>query len=242
MPEGGTLRIALSEVSGGEGVACVNCGPVTTGAWIQITVADTGPGILPDVLPHLFEPFFTTRAPLGHGLGLAQVYGIVKQHEGHIDVETHRGQGATFKLYFPALPEPHLEVEVAPSGLVVGNKQTLLIVEDDAVTRAALVDVLEELNYNVLEAAGVREALLLFEEHRGAIDLVLSDWEMPNLDGLKWVRALKEHYPPIKIVMLTGHPVSRIAKEAALEDVVGWLQKPFDLERLSEVVTRALRL
>jgi PAS domain S-box-containing protein len=242
MPEGGTLRIALSEVSGREGVTCVNCGPVTTGEWIQIAVADTGPGIPPDVLPHLFEPFFTTRAPLGHGLGLAQVYGIVKQHEGHIAVETHHGQGATFKLYFPALPEPHLEVEVAPSGLVVGNKQTLLIVEDDAVTRAALVDVLEELNYNVLEAAGTREALLLFEEHLGAVDLVLSDWGMPNLDGLKLAQALNAYDPPIKVVMLTRQPLSSVSKGVVSENVVGWLQKPFDLEHLSEVITRALGL
>jgi signal transduction histidine kinase len=106
MPGCGHLYITLSRVADGE-INCVDCGRVGGGTWVQVAVTDDGPGIPPDVLPHIFEPFFTTRAPLGHGLGLAQVYGIVKQHGGHIEVETEVGQGTTIRLYWPAstLPE-----------------------------------------------------------------------------------------------------------------------------------------
>ncbi|MCJ7552102.1 MAG: PAS domain S-box protein, partial [Anaerolineae bacterium] len=102
MPDGGGLHIALSRVEGGV-IDCVDCGRVVGGEWVQVEVRDTGTGIAPEVLPHIFEPFFTTRAPLGHGLGLAQVYGIVKQHGGHLEVETEVGLGTTFRLYWPAL-------------------------------------------------------------------------------------------------------------------------------------------
>jgi signal transduction histidine kinase len=102
MPDGGHLHITLSSVED-EAINCVDCGPVEGETWIQVAVADDGPGIPPDVLPHIFEPFFTTRAPLGHGLGLAQVHGIVKQHGGHIEVETEVGCGTAVRLYWPAL-------------------------------------------------------------------------------------------------------------------------------------------
>ncbi len=102
MPEGGELHIALFRVEDTD-IYCIECGPVVDGAWVQVEVRDSGAGIPPDVLPHIFEPFFTTRAPLGQGLGLAQVYGIVKQHDGHLEVETEVGRGTTFRLYWPAL-------------------------------------------------------------------------------------------------------------------------------------------
>ncbi len=102
MPNGGQLTISLVTLEN-QDIQCVNCGRVTGGTWVEVTISDTGIGIPPDVLPHIFEPFFTTRAPLGHGLGLAQVYGIVKQHKGHLNVETQLGEGTTFSLYWPAL-------------------------------------------------------------------------------------------------------------------------------------------
>ncbi len=104
MPRGGELHIALSRATG-DGIECVTCGQIVEGEWVRMTVTDTGAGIPPDVLPRIFEPFFTTRAPLGSGLGLAQVYGIVKQHGGHIGVETRVGHGTTFALYWPLFEE-----------------------------------------------------------------------------------------------------------------------------------------
>jgi hypothetical protein len=132
-------------------------------------VSDTGTGIPPDVLPRIFEPFFTTRAPLGSGLGLAQVYGIVGQHGGRIDVETRMGDGTTFTIYLPAY---RLEPASAPShtalsALAEGRGETILVAEDDAVVRRALVDGLELLNYRVLEVSNGQEALETLEQQKG---------------------------------------------------------------------------
>jgi signal transduction histidine kinase len=110
MPQGGELHIRVSRTTERDEIKCVICGQTIAGSeWVKLTVTDTGTGIPPNVLPYIFEPFFTTRAPLGHGLGLAQVYGIVKQHQGHIDVRTRAGQGTTVALYWPALSAPQPE-------------------------------------------------------------------------------------------------------------------------------------
>ncbi|MFN2110587.1 MAG: PAS domain S-box protein, partial [Anaerolineae bacterium] len=128
MPDGGELHISMARISG-QAIHCVDCGPVFGGEWVKIAVADTGSGIPPEALPHIFEPFFTTRAPLGHGLGLAQVHGLVNQHGGHIAVETDVGKGTTFRIYWPALveegPKPivHTTDEIVP-----GKGETILVV------------------------------------------------------------------------------------------------------------------
>jgi len=240
MPDGGNIRITISRVTGDEQINCVVCGPVTGGEWIQVAVMDNGCGIPPDVLPHIFEPFFTTRAPLGHGLGLSQVYGIVKQHDGHIDVVTRLGRGTTFKLYWPVLPVAQPMVEAVASDIVEGGGQTILVVEDNAATRIALMDVLEGLNYVVLGAADGQEALEILEEHRDTIRLVLSDWVMPNISGLELVRTMQMRQMPVKVVMLTGYPLSKLTQDADVKGIAGWIQKPFDLERLADVVARVL--
>jgi len=240
MPEGGELRVALSRVEGKE-INCVDCGRVVGGEWVQVEVRDSGAGIPPDVLPHIFEPFFTTRAPLGHGLGLAQVYGIVKQHEGHLEMETEVGRGTTFRLYWPALllsePEPQAPRQLSAAQ---GEGQTILVVEDNATMRAALVDVLEMLGYRALAAANGREALDIFERRRDEIALVLSDWVMPVMGGLELVRELEARQTAVKVVMLTGHLLDEGTKRAVPGSVVGWVLKPPSLEQLAEAVAQAL--
>jgi signal transduction histidine kinase len=145
MPEGGELRIALSRTANTDEIRCVTCGPVVGEEWVRIAVMDTGSGIPPDVLPHIFEPFFTTKETgKGTGLGLAQVYGIVKQHDGHIDLTTEIGEGTTFVLYLPALLEHRPEVSTLETqALVQGQGETILVVEDNAALRKALADTLE---------------------------------------------------------------------------------------------------
>jgi CheY-like chemotaxis protein len=240
MPSGGELCIALSRTAGQE-IQCVECGPVIGGEWIQVAVTDTGTGIAPDALPRIFEPFFTARAPLGHGLGLSQVCGIVKQHGGHIEVETEVGQGTTFRLYWPALAATSLPVEEeAPSETVQGQGETILVVEDDAPMRASLTGALEMLNYRVLEATNGREARAICEQHAGDIALVLSDWVMPSMGGLELVRELASLYPAIGVLMFTGHPPSQEIKNAVPPNVVGWLLKPPSLEQLARAVSQAL--
>lgn len=240
MPGGGELHIAMSRTAGQE-IQCVDCGPVIGGEWIQVTVTDTGTGIAPDVLPRIFEPFFTTRAPLGHGLGLAQVYGIVKQHGGHLDVQTQVGQGTTFRLYWPALsaeplpPPPDPLPEVAQ-----GQGETILVVEDDAIMRAALVDVLDALGYRVLAAADGREALAVYEQHADEVALILSDWVTPSMGGLELVHELVARHLTPKVLMLTGHPLAAEVRKTVPANVIGWVLKPPSIEQLAEAVSRAL--
>jgi PAS domain S-box-containing protein len=241
MPNGGEIHITLSRTVGQE-IQCVDCGPVIDGEWIQIAVTDTGTGVAPDVLPHIFEPFFTTRAPLGHGLGLSQVYGIVKQHKGHIDVETEVGQGTTFRLYWPALAAPTLPVEAEPpSQMARGQGEIILLVEDDATIRGALAAALEMLDYRVLVAANGQEALPIFEQHAEEVSLVLSDWVMPSMGGLELVRELATLQPATAVLMLTGHPLSHETREAMPPNVVGWILKPPSLDQLARAVFQALR-
>jgi CheY-like chemotaxis protein len=241
MTKGGELHIAVSRTTAADSIKCVTCGQVVAGDWVMVTVKDTGTGIPPDVLPHIFEPFFTTKAPLGSGLGLAQVYGIVKQHGGHVYVETEVGQGTTFRLYWPTLQvSPSETTEPEKTALAQGKGQTILVVEDDLAIQAALAGALEMENYRVLKASNGKEALAIIEQHEGEIPLVLSDWVMPLMGGLELVQEMRQRRPNIKVLMLTGHPLSESTKESAPEGVVGWVQKPPSLEQLMEEVTRAL--
>jgi two-component system cell cycle sensor histidine kinase/response regulator CckA len=241
MPEGGTLCIGLErvEIKSGESSLLPE---MKTGEWVQVTVSDTGAGIPPDALPHIFEPFFTTRAPLGSGLGLAQVHGIVGQHEGRIDVETQVGQGTTFTIYLPA-HSPESSTLAAPqelSALFTGQREIILVVEDDVVVREALVESLEMLNYRVLEAASGQEALALLEQHGEEIMLVLSDVVMPGMGGIALLHALRERGLEIKVVMLTGHPMEREMEELQAQGMIDWLSKPASLRQLAGVLARAL--
>jgi two-component system cell cycle sensor histidine kinase/response regulator CckA len=242
MPEGGRLRIGLKRIQ----VTDPRRAPLPemeAGDWVQVSVTDSGTGIPPDVLPHIFEPFFTTRAPEGTGLGLAQVYGIVSQHEGHVDVETAAGEGTTFILYLPALPlgrQDESTLRGEDLDLFRGHGQTILVVEDEPATRRALVDGLELLGYRILEAADGREALALYEQRGGGIDLVLSDAVMPQMGGQALFWALREQDPAVKVVLVTGHPLERELEGLRSEGLAGWLLKPLDIERLARVVAEAL--
>jgi PAS domain S-box-containing protein len=242
MPEGGTLRFTLERVRIEEGEAAP-LPEMGAGEWVQMTVLDTGRGIPPDVLPHIFEPFFTTKGRgRGSGLGLAQVHGIVAQHEGRIDVETEPGRGTTFTIYLPArLPEPSTAVPLRKlPATAMGQGETVLVVEDDASVRQALVESLELLNYRTLEAANGQEALAIAEELGDEIGLVLSDVVMPGMDGVALLRGLRERGSAVPVVMLTGHPPEEKMKDLRAQGLLEWLPKPPELEQLAEMVARAL--
>jgi two-component system cell cycle sensor histidine kinase/response regulator CckA len=241
MPEGGELSIGLDRIQfeSGEKAPLPNMSP---GEWVRVTVKDTGTGIPPDVEPRIFEPFFTTKAPLGSGLGLAQVYGIIKQHEGEIDLVTEVGEGTTFILYLPALPVPVAAVaRPSPRGsaLSYGAGEVILVIEDDAAVRSALVTTLETLNYRTLEAAHGRDGLAILEQ-REEVALVLSDLVMPEMGGSDLFRALQQRGATVPVVMLTGHPLEEELQKLQEQGLAGWLLKPPTLERLSEVITHVL--
>jgi two-component system cell cycle sensor histidine kinase/response regulator CckA len=244
MPEqGGTLRIDLKRLR----IEAEETPPlpeIAAGEWVRIVVSDTGSGIPPDVLPHIFEPFFTTRAPMGSGLGLAQVHGIVAQHDGAIGVESKLGQGTVFTIYLPALPQPELEQTSKPTEqghpLTQGHGEMILVAEDDDVVRGVLAESLEMLNYGVLEAADGAEALALLEQRGHEIEMLLSDVVMPEMGGIALLRALRERGLTLPVVLLTGHLLERELEDLRTRWEIDWLPKPCSLERLAEVINRRL--
>jgi len=243
MPDGGELRIALSRTAEGSEIRCVTCGSVAGGEWVSIAVTDTGGGIPPEVLPRIFEPFFTTKAPgKGAGLGLAQVYGIVKQHDGHLDVITKADAGTTFIVYLPAwfAQPPETAILDTPS-YVKGQGETILVVEDDEVLRKALLDTLEALNYRVLVAADGRAGLEVLERHQREIDLVLSDLVMPELGGQGLFQAMQQRGLTIPVVMLSGHPMEKELESLQSQGLAGWLLKPPRPASLAELLAQVLR-
>ncbi|MAU01049.1 MAG: hypothetical protein CL608_28220 [Anaerolineaceae bacterium] len=241
MPDGGHLKIGLAHVQT-EKPKPMPVQDLPPGDWVQIEVADSGEGIPQEALSHIFEPFFTTKqVGEGTGLGLAQVYGIVQQHEGYIDITTEVGQGTTFFLYFPALNIGTSPMEIVERGeLQSGQGQRILLVEDDHTTREALLDSLAQLNYEVLATTNGREALTFLAAKANEIDLVLSDVVMPEMGGTALFHAMQEQNLTIPIVLLTGHPLSKEMENLQKRGLAGWLPKPPDLVNLSNLLAKLL--
>ncbi len=242
MPEGGELRITVKRATFLKAKEAP-LPEMKPGVWIQLRVSDTGTGIAPETLTHVFEPFFTTKEPgKGVGLGLAQVWGIVSQHEGHIDVSSTPGAGTTFTLYLPALELAPQEAasgeppEVAPPG----SGELILVVEDNASLRDALVDTLELLNYRVVATPNGRTALARLEEAQEPVALVLSDLVMPEMGGQALFHALRVRYPALPFVMLTGHPLQQELHTLRTEGLDGWLLKPVDPVELARMIASVL--
>jgi PAS domain S-box-containing protein len=241
MPEGGMLRIGLDliEVHPDTPAPLPEMSP---GAWVKLWMSDDGIGIEEESVAHIFEPFYTTKGRgQGTGLGLAQVYGIVRQHDGFIDVKSRPGEGSTFTIYLPALPEDlsHLpDMDTGP--LVRGRKETVLVVEDSPFTRQALVDSLESLNYRTLTATNGREALDILAENDHQIALVLSDVIMPEMSGLALVREIVERGLDVRTVLLTGHFPGKEMEALRERGLVELIEKPPSLEKLSEVLGKML--
>jgi PAS domain S-box-containing protein len=242
MPSGGELGIALSRVH----LDVDDTGPlsdVPPGDWVQIVISDTGTGIPPEAISHIFEPFFTTKSPgKGTGLGLAQVYGIVKQHEGHIDLKSREGEGTAFRIHLPALEgreaqEPIRGVAVAERG----SGETILIVEDDEATRQAIAEILESLDYVTLSAEDGEEALRILGQKGEKISLVLSDLVMPGVGGMELFQHLREERPTLPMVVMTGYPLGTETRILLEKESIVWLQKPLSLDLISSTLTSILK-
>jgi len=236
-PRGGILHFELErlEVRAGDPPPCPEIPP---GMWIRITVKDSGEGIPPEVIPHIFEPFFTTKSVgQGTGLGLAQAYGIIKQHDGYIDAHSQVEKGATFHIYLRS-QEPALEEAPSPEtvGEAWGAGEMLLVVEDDVSTREAMRALLEAYNYQVFTAADGLEALRIYEQHGESIALVVSDIVMPVMGGVALFRALQERWPQVKMLFVTGHPMDEHDQSILEQGNVHWLQKPFSVGVFSQIV------
>ncbi len=212
------------------------------GEFAMLAVSDDGSGMEKEVLDNLFEPFFTTKdADHGTGLGLAMVYGIVKQNNGFISVYSEPGQGTTFRIYLPRYLSGKGEQEVvAEKKIAAGRGETVLLVEDELAILQLGKMMLERLGYAVLEATTPTEALALAEKHTGKIHLLLTDVVMPDMNGRELADRLQSLYPEIQTLFMSGYTANVIAHRGVLDEGVDFLQKPFSQQELAVKVREAL--
>jgi two-component system cell cycle sensor histidine kinase/response regulator CckA len=241
MPSGGKLTIETANVELDADYARGHLG-VEPGQYVLLAVSDTGIGMSEEVKSHLFEPFFTTKeVGKGTGLGLATVYGIVKQHGGHIYVYSELGRGTTFKIY---LPRHYGEAELLgrrdEEGFVPRGSETVLVVEDEPAVRVVEVRVLREQGYRVLEAANGVEAMRVALAHPGPIHLLVTDVVMPQMSGRELAERLRRIVPQLRVLYLSGYTDNAIVHHGVLDEGVAFLQKPFTASALARKVREVL--
>jgi len=228
MPEGGKLLIETSNVEIDEKYVRSHS-PMMPGKYVMVAVSDTGCGMDLDTQAHIFEPFFTTKEEgRGTGLGLATVYGIVKQSGGFIWVYSEPGRGSTFKIYLPFIEEnvPKAKPAKVRTKQVKGS-ETVLVVEDEGGVRSLVCQTLASQGYKVLEAAGAAQALKISEQHTEPIHLLLTDVVMPQTDGKKLAMRLSTLHPETKVLYMSGYTDDAIVRHGILNVGTSFLQKPF---------------
>ncbi len=214
------------------------------GKFVCLTVTDSGSGIDPEVLPHLFEPFFTTKeVGKGTGLGLATVYGIIKQHEGWIEVTSAPGQGARFKIFLPE--HRPAAITAATDALATprpaGGTETILLVEDEAALRGVAAKVLRSYGYQVITAGSGADALKVWPQHADKVDLLLTDMVMPDgVSGRELAQRLKLEKPELKILFSTGYSTELVGRDTLLQDGKNFLPKPYNPDKLAHTVRNCL--
>jgi PAS domain S-box-containing protein len=223
----------------------VYCGEHTgfkAGQYALLVISDDGCGMAPDTLDKIFEPFFTTKeVGRGTGLGLATVYGVVKQNDGFINVYSEKGKGTTFRIYLPRHQGVTIEISKEDEEkLVPGNGETVLVVEDEGAVLDLTHNMLDDLGYRVLSAASPDEALRLAEQHDGKIDLLLTDVIMPGMNGKDVADRIRQARADVKLLYMSGYTANVIANRSMLNPGVHLLSKPFSIQQLSAKVRRAL--
>ena len=226
MPDGGVLTIKTTNLEIDENTFKHRAQP--KGRYVEIEVSDSGCGMTQKTAKHVFEPFFTTKeAHKGTGLGLATVYGIVKQSKGFIWVNSELEKGTTFKVHFPRTDREAMAMKMARTKQVPRGNETILLVEDEDLIRKTSSEVLVALGYNVLTAGDGIEALEVADKHYGKIDLLLSDVVMPRMNGRDLANHLKGEFPKLAILFVSGYADDIITRHGILEDDVHFLGKPF---------------
>lgn len=240
MPKGGRLTIETANVHLGDNGAPdrVDCPP---GRYAMLAITDTGVGMSPDVRGRVFEPFFTTKeVGKGTGLGLAMVFGIVKQSGGGIAVDSEPGHGSTFRIYLPAVAEPEARKNESAFKLDVRGTERILIVEDEDSVRKLAFTSLKLQGYDVLAARDGKDALRIVEERNGSFDLLLTDVIMPNLSGPELAERMKVLFPRIKVLFMSGYTDGAVVRYENLEDDVCFIQKPYTPLGLARKVREVL--
>lgn len=238
MPGGGDLYVQTGNVTLDQ--EDVNSPEIAPGRFVRILVTDTGVGMDARTVKKIFDPFFSTRAMgKGTGLGLASVYGIVKNHGGFINVQSEKGKGATFTLYLPASDREVVEEE-KPDAQVVMGEGGLLLVDDEQMILEVGGQLLERLGYRVFTAGSGPEALELYAARKGEIDLVVLDMIMPGMSGGETYDCMREIDPEVRVLLSSGYTLDGQAQEILDRGCQGFIQKPFDLKALSRKIRQAL--
>jgi CheY-like chemotaxis protein len=241
MPQGGRLAIETRNVEFDEHSTESNV-LMPPGSYVLLSVSDTGCGMDIETQARIFEPFFTTKpAGKGTGLGLSTVYGIVKQSAGDISVCSEQGRGTTFKIYLPAAQERVESLPAKPTTIAASpSSETILIVEDEETVRRLTREVLKTQGYTVLEARDGVEALSIFEQRDGTIDLMLTDVVMPRIGGAELARRVWSIRPDMKVVCMSGYTDDASIHHAVSGASIAFLQKPFTPAALARKVREAL--
>ena len=243
MPEGGRLEIATAIVDIDE--AAAKLAPDSrAGEFVCLSVTDTGCGMAPEVRARIFEPFFTTKdVGKGTGLGLATVYGIVRQHQGWIEVDSAPGRGSQFRILLPFASGAAEAQDIArhTARPVPGGNETILVVEDEPPLRQLVRTILTRLGYQVLDAPSGAAALKVWQEHRDRIQLLVTDMVMPDrISGRELARRLQDERPDLPVIFITGYNPEMAGRDFVLEDGVNYIPKPFTPRKLGTTVRAIL--
>jgi CheY-like chemotaxis protein len=241
MPDGGSLALRTANVHFDDPDGPGGVGG-QSGDFVAIIVHDTGCGMSPEVLARAFDPFYTTKAPgQGTGLGLSQVYGFVSQSGGHISIDSQPGTGATVSIHLPRYVGPDQSeappAKISPSAL--GNKEVILVVEDEDRVRTMTVEALRDLGYDVISASGAQPALDAVNSIQH-LHLVVTDVVMPGMNGPALADHIRALRPSVKVLYTTGYARNAVLSDSMLDREVGILQKPFTIDQLRLKVRQAL--
>jgi len=237
----GKITITTSNVLA-DAAYCAGRNGFLPGEYVLLTVSDNGCGMDSEMLEHLFEPFFTTKeVGKGTGLGLAMVYGVIKQNNGHIEISSVPGQGSTFEMYLPRYMAraDRMQMPEAVQSVVPGH-ETILLVEDESMILKMVSEMLKSLGYNVLPAATPGEAIRLAQNYAGEIHLLMTDVVMPEMNGRDLAKKLLSLYPDIKRVFMSGYTADVIAYHGVLDEGVHFIQKPFTMKDLTAIIKNVL--
>ncbi len=243
MPSGGVLTIGTSLVTLGEESFRQNP-EARAGAFVCLSVMDTGTGIAPEIASRIFEPFFTTKGVgKGTGLGLATVYGIAKQHRGWVEMRSVSGRGSQFRVYIPASQTSDGAAgETTPTAKMAGRgSETILVVEDEPALRDMVRHVLERQGYKVHTASSGPDALDVWARHRGEIQMLLTDMVMPEgMNGRELADKLLPDKPELKVMFVSGYSADMFGRQRLLEPGQRFLQKPFQTKELLQTMRECL--
>jgi len=240
MPRGGRFSIETTSVEWDESHIQSRPG-AQAGPYVMLAVSDTGVGMNVETCGHIFEPFFTTKeVGKGTGLGLSTIHGIVEQSGGSVEVASELGRGTTFKIFMPRVVDAQADSGKPEAVVAIGGKETVLVVEDQAVVRRYAATALRTFGYQVIEAENADEALQVCERERDRIDLILTDVVMPGLSGRELADRLKQLRPEIKVMFMSGYTDDAIVHPGALEKGAEFIQKPFSPDQLAIKVREML--